>query len=125
MSNINNQLFKNKINEKNIPKFRKKLWKDKRKRERGNYIVHPTPLNTNRFEWHNAYISQLVDFRNIVFTTIQERYPKNKIKWNTNEYIVHNLSKLIYHCSSKYISEYLEYFDEMEYKELKSQSKHG
>jgi len=93
--------------DKSIPKFRKCLWKDTRKIQRGNYIVSPTPLNSNRLQWHNSYISQIEDFRNILFTILQERHPKNKIKWNTNENIVHNLSKLIYHCSSKHISKYI------------------
>jgi hypothetical protein len=68
--------------------------------ERANYIPHTTPKNANRYEWHNTYIRQLIDIYNIIKEVINERYPHNKIKWD-NEKIFHNLSRVIYHCSSK------------------------
>ena len=69
--------------------------------ERANYIPLPTPKNANRFEWHNTYIRQLIDIYNIIKEVINERYPHNKIKWDNNEKIFHNLSRVMYHCSSK------------------------
>jgi hypothetical protein len=73
-----------------------------------NYVTYPTPISTSRSQWHNAYLSQLIDINNIVANTMNERYPKNKIKWVENKKIFHNLSRLLYHCSSKHISPYLE-----------------
>jgi len=68
--------------------------------ERANYIPHTTPKNANRYEWHNTYIRQLIDIYNIIKQVINERYPHNKIKWD-KEKNFHNLSRVIYHCSSK------------------------
>jgi hypothetical protein len=34
---------------------------------------------------------------------MKENYPRNKIKWYSNENIFHNLSRMIYYSSSKYI----------------------
>lgn len=82
--------------------------RDKRKCESGNNIPHRTPSNANRLDWHNAYITQLMEMYRIIADTMNERYPKNKIKWDRNTEIVHNMSRLIYHCSSKHISEYVE-----------------
>lgn len=66
-----------------------------------NYIAHPKPINPNRKEWHNLYLTELLHMYDIVANTIDERYPKNKIYWEGNEKVAHNLSRLIYHCSSK------------------------
>ena len=71
--------------------------------EQPNYIPHKTPKNANRYEWHYSYISQLIDIYNIIREVINERYPHNKIKWNSNIKIFHNLSRVLYHCSSKII----------------------
>lgn len=84
-----------------IPIFREK------KCEKSNYIVKPTSRNIDRYEWHNSYILNLIDMYNIVINVINDRYPNNKIKWKKNEEIFHNFSRLIYHCSSKHISEYI------------------
>ena len=72
-----------------------------------NYIPHTTPRDANRYEWHNAYISQLIDIRDIVSDVIADRHPKNTIDWEGNDKIFHNLSRIVYHCSSKYITPYL------------------
>jgi len=69
--------------------------------ERSNYIPHATPKGANRYEWHYSYLSQLIEIYNIIQKIINERYPHNKIKWNSNEKIFHNLSRVLYHCSSK------------------------
>jgi hypothetical protein len=69
--------------------------------ERSNYIPHATPKGANRCEWHYAYMSQIIDIYNIIKEVINERYPRNKIKWNSNQKIFHNLSRVLYHCSSK------------------------
>jgi len=90
-----------------IPKIHGK-WKDTRKRERTNYIPHPTPTNSNRRDWHNAYQVQLMDMCDIMANTIDEMYPKSRIRWGVNENVAHHLSRLVYHCSSKYITPYLD-----------------
>lgn len=91
-----------------IPKIYGKWKTDGRKCERSNHIPHRTPTNSNRREWHNAYLAQLIDMYFIVINTINEMYPKCRINWDENEKIFHNLSRLIYHCSSKYISPYVD-----------------
>lgn len=101
---------------------------DKRVCERFNYIPYPTPSNSTREEWHNAYIKQLIDMHYIVINTINERYPKNYIMWEKNKSkIFHNFSRLIYHCSSKYIApqELYEDKDEIEFKDLENIIKDG
>lgn len=77
-----------------------------RKCEIPNYIPHSRPENTNREIWHNSYKQNLIDMYRIVRGLIDIYIPKNKIIWNN--IAINNLSKLIYHCSSKYISSYLE-----------------
>lgn len=72
-----------------------------------NYIPHLTPSNSDRGEWHDAYISELVTMYHIVADTMEKRYPRKKFCWNDNTKF-NNFSRLIYHCSSKYISPYLE-----------------
>jgi hypothetical protein len=109
-----------------IPRIRQKWQIDKRRWEHGNYIPHPTPGNANRCVWHSAYLSQLMDMYIIVINTMNEKYPKNKIKWNSNDKIFHNLSRVLYHCSSKYISEYLDRpLEEIESKDWETESKDG
>lgn len=71
--------------------------------ERYNYIPRAPTRNSDRRQWHYAYLPQLIDIYNIIIDTINEKYPRNKIKWFTNNAIFHNLSRVIYHCSSKYI----------------------
>ena len=109
-----------------IPRIRHRWTADERKCERGKYVPHPTPSNANRRDWHNAYLSQLMDMYAIVVNTMNERYPKNQIKWTKNDRIFHNLSRVLYHCSSKYISEYLDTpWDEIESKDLEPEIKDG
>jgi len=104
-----------------------KLWYiDEKQFRNDKYVPHQTPRNVNRHDWHNAYLPQLIDMHNIVINTINERYPKNNIKWETNDKIFNNLSRLLYNCSSNYISEYLDTeWNENESKEWNTKSKDG
>ena len=76
-----------------------------RKCEIQNYLPHPTPEYSNREAWHNSYKEQLVGIYENIRDVIDSEFPKNKIKWDN--VAINNLSKLIYHCSSKYISPYI------------------
>jgi len=71
--------------------------------EKPNYIPPPTPRNAYRSKWHDEYLIQMIDIYKIICNVMRERYPRNKIKWYTNDKIFHNLSRMLYHCSSKYI----------------------
>lgn len=57
----------------------------------------------NRFEWHNNYVYELKDLFDIVEKEILRKFPKTNI--NT-EIAFHNFSRLMYHCSSKDMSDY-------------------
>ena len=99
---------KNISNERNdtfipVPRIRQTWNISERFCERYNYIQRAPTRNSDRCRWHYAYLSQLIDIYNIIVDTINKKYPRNKIKWNTNNAIFHNLSRLLYHCSSKYI----------------------
>ena len=85
----------------NIPIIYKNWAVSGKPTEWSNHISHPKPINPNREEWHNSYLSELLHMYDIVANTIDERYPKNKIHWSYNKKVAHNLSRLIYHCSSK------------------------
>ena len=104
MSNKKQLLYKqpNRIFEP-IPRIDQLWYSSSKICERTNYIPRQTPRNANRYEWHNAYLTQLIDIYNIIRCIINERYPHKKIKWFSNKAPFHNLSKLIYHCSTKYI----------------------
>jgi hypothetical protein len=86
-----------------IPWLKQQRYSSSRLCERPNYIPHPTPRNAVRSEWHESYITQLIDIYTIINNVMKERYPNNKIKWNSNNKIFHNLSQLIYNTSSKHI----------------------
>ena len=83
-------------------------------------LIHPIPRirqpkfgssrnrpASDRHEWHNAYFPQLIIMYDMVQEIINEKYPKNKIDWDNPRHL-NNFSRLIYHCSSKLISPYLE-----------------
>ena len=89
---------------------------DKRRCEIPGHIPHPTPPDANYDDWESAYFQQLMVIYDIVANTVNEKYPKNRIKWADNEELISNTSQLVYDCSSKYISPYLE-------NEMKSESK--
>lgn len=72
-----------------------------------NIIPHKTPEDANRFDWHNAYKKDLINMYSIFHKALQNKYP-NQVSNLDNEYAFHNFSRLIYHCSSKHIGEYLD-----------------
>jgi hypothetical protein len=77
-------------------------YKDSRQCVRANYIPHYTPSKSDFNEWIDSYYLQLNSLYKILRDKVNEKYPKNKIKWES-ENIKFNFYKLIYHCSSKYI----------------------
>ena len=81
---------------------------------RRNYIPHRPKKHINHCEWHNAYINELIMMYKLTKSIINKNYPKVKIDWESNK-LFNYFSSLIYHCSSKYISEYLSEFKEIEY----------
>lgn len=80
---------------------------DDRECERRNYIPDPTPSRITRKEWHEAYSVQLSEMYDIVADTIDQMYPRNKVHWYNNIRVANAMSKLLFHCSSKYITEYI------------------
>lgn len=74
----------------------------RRKCERRNYIPHPTPLRPNYAKWRNTYYEQLIDIHAIVSEIISDKYPRIK---NIHK---ETLFKLLYKCSSKYITPWIE-----------------
>jgi hypothetical protein len=81
--------------------------KEHRKCERPNYVPHRTPSHSDRELWSYAYEPQLQDMHRIVGLMIERKYPKMKIDWSNPKYYK-AFNKLIYHCSSKYITPYIE-----------------
>lgn len=82
-------------------------WRVGEKCELSNYIAYPTPHICNYYDWKYIYVEHLFAMYDIVAHTINQKYPKNNIVWDGNEKIFNNLSRLIYHCSSKHIDYYL------------------
>lgn len=74
----------------------------RRKCERRNYIPHSTPLRPNYARWRNTYYEQLIDIHAIVSEIISNKYPRIK---NIHK---ETLFKLLFNCSSKYITPWLE-----------------
>jgi hypothetical protein len=70
-----------------------------------NIIPRKTPIDANRFDWHNAYKKDLINMYSLFRRAIEHEYPE-EIKNLDDEYAFHHFSRLIYHCSSKYICEY-------------------
>ena len=75
----------------------------RRKCERGNYIPHKTSYCTQK-EWCDEYTKQLDDLYRIVGRSIDRNYKLGKIDWKDPKY-VHAFDKLMFNCSSKYISQ--------------------
>ena len=69
-----------------------------------NYIPHSKINNIDRELWHNSYMNQLINLYNIIREIMNKNYPKNKIRWDNSNF--NAMSKLIFHCSSKYIPDY-------------------
>ncbi len=88
--------------------FREKWKWDARRCERYNHVPHPTPTNSCYSEWVGVHGVQLEKLSRILVDTVDELYPRNGIKWNNDPRIMANFQKVIYHCSSKYLSPYLD-----------------
>lgn len=63
--------------------------------------IEPKRNCISREEWHNHYIDELYDMYLIIKEIMDKHYPK-EINWD-KPHIFNNLSRTIYHCSSKYI----------------------
>ena len=57
----------------------------------------------HRKDWHNAYIHELKDLYEIFLRNFYSVYPNLKIN---HERSFHNFSRLIFHTSSGFISQY-------------------
>ena len=68
--------------------------------ERTNYISH-TERNTPREVWHNEYLDNIYDIHLMIKNEIEKEFPKT-VNWS-NKGLFNNLSRTLYHCSSKYI----------------------
>lgn len=70
-----------------------------------NYIPHNKTKNINREKWQNNYSYPLIDMHTIVSDIMYYNFPNHKISRNNKSF--NNLAKIIYNCSSKYISPYV------------------
>lgn len=68
--------------------------------ERSNYIPHKNRHNS-REKWHNEYIDHLYNIHLMIKEEVEKEFPK-KANWD-NKGLFNNLSRTLYHCSSKYI----------------------
>ena len=87
-------------------------YRHRRKCERPNYIPHRSPNYDNRNEWSDAYDPQLFTMYRIIGRMIDSEFPKVSIDWRNPKYY-RALNKLIYHCSSRYISPYIDKRDDL------------
>jgi len=110
-----------------IPVPRISLRNKCRKCERPNYIPDRTPTYSDRESWNHAYNEPLLAMYRSVGLMVEEKYPSIRIDWRDPKY--HDaFHKLIYHCSSKYITSYIEERDEdsvTAFKELSMKIKDG
>lgn len=67
-----------------------------------NYIPHKTPFNTNYNKWFNEYEKEILSLYGILQQIINERYPYEKVDWESEE-IFNSFSIMLYNKSSKYI----------------------
>ena len=93
-----------------VPSPRRPLGLDTRACERPNYIPHRTPANSNRKEWEDAYAEQLSDIDRIIRSVVGDTYPGERLP--SDAQTDNALSRLIYHCSSKYITPYQTVWDD-------------
>lgn len=68
-----------------------------------NYIPYHTPKKTNYSKWYMTYNKDIKNLYGILADTYNERYPKNKISWDS-EKLFNSFCILIYQNSSKHIS---------------------
>jgi len=78
-----------------------------REYERSNYVPHFTPNYTCKKDWVYAYEPEIAAMYRIIGMMATEKYPKSEKKWNEPKNM-RAFIKLIYHCSSRYISPYIE-----------------
>lgn len=78
----------------------------RRECERSNYIPHATPVHNDTKAWCYAYADPLQEIYRITRLIIKSRYPYTKIDWDDPVYMT-TLSKMIYSCSSKYVSPFI------------------
>lgn len=83
------------------------LPRQRRECERSNYIPHTTPVHIDPKAWCYAYADPLQEIYRITRLIIMSRYPNTKIDWDDPVYAT-TLSKMIYRCSSKYISPFID-----------------
>lgn len=60
-------------------------------------------MTVSRKVWHDAYQIELVEMYYIMLNILKHKYPHIKIDFDV---AFHNFSRLIYHCSSKELSQY-------------------
>ena len=78
---------------------------DRRECKRRNFIPHRHSGDIDPTTWAKTYQKRIIDIDRIIRRVITEEFPESKFKWN-DELIFTNLSSLLYHSSSKYISPY-------------------
>jgi hypothetical protein len=72
--------------------------------ERPNHIPYKFNRTISRKQWNKHYKTQIIDIYRIIRGLISEKY---EIDWDDSK-IFNNLSKLIFHCSSRHIDHYAE-----------------
>lgn len=104
-----------------VPKTTRSSLPGRRECVRWNYIPHSTPWNANYSKWYESYYSHLLDLYNIFGNGFDARYGAGK-DWD-DERAFHDFCQLIWHCSSKYISPYLD--SQLKNEELEVKSEDG
>lgn len=60
----------------------------------------------SRFDWHHAYVPELIALYGTFISTIETRYPSNRVTWDSKTF--NDFSRLMYMSSSRYISKNLD-----------------
>lgn len=71
-------------------------------------IVRDSERVLTREQWHEIYRDQLIHIYYLIRSIVDKRHPNNKINWDTNPEIFHNLSFMLYQTSSGEITPFLE-----------------
>jgi hypothetical protein len=74
-----------------------------------NYIPHETPKNITYKKWSTYYKRQIIDMFIILVDTVDSKYQRNNIDWDS-EKIFKEFSYMLYESSSKYIMDNDEHF---------------
>jgi len=67
-----------------------------------NYIPHTTPFRPNYNKWFNEYEKEILSLYGILQQIIKERYPDEKVDWESEE-ILDSFCIMLFNKSSKYI----------------------